>query len=39
MSSDTDTVEDVETHDDGVEPVDQAGSRLPRFANPKVGWA
>ena len=39
MSSDTDTVEDVETHDDGADTTNPRGSRLPRFANPKVGWA
>ncbi|HEY2701762.1 MAG TPA: hypothetical protein VGJ45_40325 [Pseudonocardiaceae bacterium] len=39
MSSDTDTVEDVETHDDGADPAEERGSRLPRFANPKLGWA
>jgi hypothetical protein len=39
MSSDTDTVEDVETHDDGADATEARGSRLPRFANPKVGWA
>ena len=39
MSSDTDTVEDVETHDDGADAAQGRGSRLPRFANPKVGLA
>lgn len=40
MSSDTDTVEDVETHDDGADDTTEAReSRLPRFANPKLGWA
>lgn len=45
MSADTDQ-ETVETHDDGVEPTVEPAAeptapprRLPRFANPKVGWA
>ena len=43
MNADTDQLDDsVETDDDGVTSADESAtgsSRLPRFANPKVGWA
>jgi Mce-associated membrane protein len=43
MNADTDQLDDtVEAHDDGVTSADEpkeGSSRLPRFANPKLGWA